>query len=94
MGNKSGPRRYPAVTLRDVRIKAAEIKAGPEQMVKTSEEPSPAERFAPHITEVMLGHARLGVMAVYNKHDWLEDQRAPGNQRSFALHTNELPPPQ
>lgn len=31
---------------------------------------------APHITETMLGHALLGVMAVYNKHDWLEDQRA------------------
>ncbi|MFM5536957.1 tyrosine-type recombinase/integrase [Aeromonas veronii] len=31
---------------------------------------------APHITEVMLGHALLGVMAVYNKHDWLEGQRA------------------
>ncbi len=31
---------------------------------------------APHITEVMLGHTLLGVMAVYNKHDWLEDQRA------------------
>ncbi|MDX7799010.1 site-specific integrase [Aeromonas caviae] len=29
---------------------------------------------APHITEVMLGHTLLGVMAVYNKHDWLEDQ--------------------
>ena len=24
----------------------------------------------------MLGHALLGVMSVYNKHDWLEDQRA------------------
>ncbi|MNL87329.1 hypothetical protein D3C87_2164310 [compost metagenome] len=22
----------------------------------------------------MLGHTLLGVMAVYNKHDWLEDQ--------------------
>lgn len=31
---------------------------------------------SPHITETMLGHALLGVMAVYNKHDWLEDQRA------------------
>ena len=29
---------------------------------------------SPHITEVMLGHTLLGVMAVYNKHDWLEDQ--------------------
>lgn len=31
---------------------------------------------APHITETMLGHALSGVMAVYNRHDWLEDQRA------------------
>ncbi|MBL0581640.1 tyrosine-type recombinase/integrase [Aeromonas caviae] len=31
---------------------------------------------SPHVTETMLGHALLGVMAVYNKHDWLEDQRA------------------
>jgi integrase len=30
---------------------------------------------SPHVTEVMLGHALQGVMAVYNKHDWLEDQR-------------------
>lgn len=29
---------------------------------------------SPHITEVMLGHTLLGVMAVYNKHDWMEDQ--------------------
>ena len=29
----------------------------------------------PHVTEKMLGHAMQGVMAVYNKHDWIEEQR-------------------
>lgn len=28
----------------------------------------------PHVTEKMLGHVLGGVMAVYNKHDWLDDQ--------------------
>lgn len=28
-----------------------------------------------HVTEKMLGHSLGGVMAVYNKHDWLEEQR-------------------
>lgn len=28
----------------------------------------------PHITETMLGHTLSGIMAVYNKHDWLADQ--------------------
>ncbi|MDP5145507.1 site-specific integrase [Shewanella sp. ULN5] len=28
----------------------------------------------PHVTEKMLGHKLGGVMAVYNKHDWLEEQ--------------------
>ncbi|BDM64587.1 hypothetical protein NFHSH190041_20390 [Shewanella sp. NFH-SH190041] len=29
----------------------------------------------PHVTEKILGHTLGGVMAVYNKHDWLDDQR-------------------
>ncbi len=29
----------------------------------------------PHVTEKMLGHELGGVMAVYNKHDWLDEQR-------------------
>ncbi|GAB1102413.1 MAG: site-specific integrase [Shewanella algae] len=28
----------------------------------------------PHVTEKMLGHVLGGVMAVYNKHDWLDEQ--------------------
>lgn len=29
----------------------------------------------PHVTEKMLGHAMRGVMAVYNKHDYINDQK-------------------
>jgi len=29
----------------------------------------------PHVTEKMLGHELVGVMAIYNKHDWLSDQK-------------------
>lgn len=29
----------------------------------------------PHVTEKMLGHELSGIMAVYNKHDWLDEQR-------------------
>ena len=28
----------------------------------------------PHVTEKMLGHELQGVMAVYNKHDWIDEQ--------------------
>lgn len=44
---------------------------------------------SPHITEVMLGHTLLGVMAVYNKHDWLEDQ-AVAYERWWAVIQREL----
>lgn len=33
------------------------------------------EGVAPYVTEAMLGHALGGVMAVYNRHDWISDQR-------------------
>ena len=29
----------------------------------------------PHVTEKMLGHELGGIMAIYNKHDWLEEQQ-------------------
>lgn len=29
---------------------------------------------APHVTEKMLCHTMCGVMAVYNKHDWIKEQ--------------------
>lgn len=38
------------------------------------------ENILPHVTEKMLGHELQGVMAVYNKHDWLEDQK-----KAYAL---------
>ena len=43
----------------------------------------------PHITEVMLGHTLIGVMAVYNKHDWLTDQAA-GYEQWWGLISKEL----
>lgn len=30
---------------------------------------------APHVTEKMLGHDLGGVLAIYNKHDWLDEQK-------------------
>lgn len=33
------------------------------------------EGVAPHFIEKMLGHELGGVMAVYNKHDWIDEQR-------------------
>ncbi|MDP5205574.1 tyrosine-type recombinase/integrase [Alishewanella sp. SMS9] len=32
------------------------------------------KKVLPHVTEKMLGHELQGVMAVYNKHDWLDEQ--------------------
>lgn len=43
------------------------------------------EGVAPHVTERMLGHELGGVMAVYNKHDWIEDQR-----KAYELHADKL----
>ncbi|SFN78600.1 Integrase [Izhakiella capsodis] len=33
------------------------------------------EGVAPHVVEKMLGHDLGGVLAVYNKHDWIDEQR-------------------
>ncbi|EEW4983676.1 site-specific integrase [Escherichia coli] len=33
------------------------------------------EGIMPHVTEKMLGHELGGVMTVYNKHDWLSEQK-------------------
>ncbi|MDV5140808.1 tyrosine-type recombinase/integrase [Chimaeribacter arupi] len=43
------------------------------------------EGIAPHVTERMLGHELGGVMAVYNKHDWIEDQR-----KAYEIHADKL----
>jgi integrase len=29
----------------------------------------------PHVSEKILGHELQGIMAIYNKHDWIEEQR-------------------
>lgn len=38
-----------------------------------------------HVTEKMLGHELGGVMAVYNKHDWIEEQR-----ESYELYADKI----
>lgn len=43
------------------------------------------EGVMPHVTEKMLGHELGGVMAVYNKHDWLEEQR-----RAYELYADKV----
>jgi len=43
------------------------------------------EGIAPHVTKRMLGHELAGVMAGYNKHDWIEDQR-----KAYELHADKL----
>ncbi|WP_025120633.1 MULTISPECIES: site-specific integrase [unclassified Serratia (in: enterobacteria)] len=43
------------------------------------------EGIAPHITEKMLGHELGGVMAVYNKHDWIE-----GQKEGYEIHAEKL----
>ena len=42
----------------------------------------------PHVTEKMLGHELGGVMAVYNKHDWLAEQAS-----AYEIWTNLIMPP-
>ena len=39
----------------------------------------------PHVVEKMLGHELGGVLAVYNKHDWLDDQR-----EAYELYADRL----
>ncbi|WP_237333476.1 hypothetical protein [Vibrio natriegens] len=41
----------------------------------------------PHVTEKMLGHEQVGVMAIYNKHDWLSDQKEAYEKFAEALFT-------
>jgi len=39
----------------------------------------------PHVTEKMLGHELGGIMAIYNKHDWIDEQR-----KAYQLYWQEL----
>ncbi len=43
------------------------------------------EGVMPHVIEKMLGHELGGVMAVYNKHDWMDEQR-----KAYELHADKL----
>lgn len=43
------------------------------------------EGVAPHVTEKMLGHELTGVMAVYNKHDWLDEQK-----EAYELYADKI----
>ena len=43
------------------------------------------EGIMPHVTEKMLGHELTGVMAVYNKHDWLAEQKA-----AYELYADKI----
>lgn len=44
-----------------------------------------SEGIMPHVLEKMLGHELGGVMAVYNKHDWIEDQR-----KGYELYADKI----
>lgn len=44
-----------------------------------------SEGVMPHVTEKMLGHELGGVMAVYNKHDWMEEQR-----KAYELYADKI----
>jgi integrase len=39
----------------------------------------------PHVTEKMLGHELGGIMAIYNKHDWIDEQR-----KGYELYWNTI----
>lgn len=43
------------------------------------------EGIMPHVTEKMLGHELGGVMAVYNKHDWLAEQK-----EAYELYADKI----
>ncbi|RKS87282.1 integrase [Orbus hercynius] len=43
------------------------------------------EGIMPHVTEKMLGHELGGVMSIYNKHDWLEEQK-----KAYELYADKI----
>jgi len=43
------------------------------------------EGVAPHVIEKMLGHELGGVLTVYNKHDWIEEQR-----QAYELYAEKI----
>lgn len=44
-----------------------------------------SEGVMPHVTEKMLGHELGGVMAVYNKHDWMKEQK-----EAYELYADKI----
>jgi len=46
-------------------------------------------KVMPHVTEKMLGHELGGIMAIYNKHDWIDEQRE-AYQQYWELLEGEL----
>lgn len=44
-----------------------------------------SEGVMPHVTEKMLGHELGGVMAIYNKHDWLSEQKS-----AYELYADKI----
>lgn len=46
-------------------------------------------QIMPHVTEKMLGHELGGIMAIYNKHDWLDEQLI-GYELYWELMEKEL----
>ena len=43
------------------------------------------KKVMPHVTEKMLGHELGGIMAIYNKHDWIDEQR-----KAYQLYWDEI----
>ncbi|MCS0334416.1 integrase [Vibrio diabolicus] len=41
----------------------------------------------PHVTEKILGHQQIGLVAIYNKHDWFLDQKEAYEKFSEAFFT-------
>lgn len=62
-----------------IRLKMLDIEKGlrpfvPHDFRRTISTRLSEQGVLPHVTEKMLGHELGGVMAVYNKHDWINDQ--------------------
>ncbi|WP_159242391.1 tyrosine-type recombinase/integrase [Proteus terrae] len=43
------------------------------------------EGVAPHVIEKMLGHELGGIMSVYNKHNWIDEQR-----KAYEIHFTKI----
>lgn len=66
--------------VRRLRAKVMDIDANsrsfsPHDFRRTISTRLSEEGVLPHVTEKMLGHELGGIMAVYNKHDWIDEQR-------------------